>query len=152
MVKHVDHINIVVADLDASVHFYTALLGLKETRRAHLAGDWIEAIAGLKGVAADVVYVQPEGGGPRIELIHYIHPEGVEFPKNSLPNTRGLRHIAFQVDDMKTMYTRLVAAGVQFIGEPVTVPTGVVAHDDGRKSLCYFYEPDGVALDLAAYV
>lgn len=152
MVKHVDHINIVVHDLERSVHFYTELLGLVETRRAHLTGDWIEAIVGLTNVTADVVYVQPQGGGPRIELIKYHRPEGDVFPDNSLPNTQGLRHIAFQVEDMDEMHQRLKAAGVPFIGPPVTVPAGVVSHDDGQKSLCYFRDPDGVVLELAAYI
>ncbi|MCF6286452.1 MAG: VOC family protein [Candidatus Hydrogenedentes bacterium] len=152
MVKHVDHINIVVANLERSVHFYTELLGLKETRRAHLTGDWIEAIVGLRGVSADVVYVQPCGGGPRIELIKYLAPEGVSIPENALPNTQGLRHIAFQVEDMDSLYTRLVEAGVKFIGAPVIVPKSVIEHDDGQKSLCYFHDPDGVVLELAAYV
>tara|TARA_R110001592_G_scaffold30011_5_gene107951 strand:- start:43 stop:501 length:459 start_codon:yes stop_codon:yes gene_type:complete len=152
MVKYVDHINIVVSDLNRSVEFYTKLLGLKETRRACLSGDWIEAIVGLKGVEADVAYVQPEGGGPRIELIHYRAPVGADLPENALPNTRGLRHIAFQVEDMEAMYARLVDGGVAFVGPPVLVPSGVVEHDDGQKSLCYFHDPDGVVLELAAYV
>ena len=152
MVKHVDHINIVVSDLEHSVRFYTEALGLKETRRARLTGDWIEAIVGLKGVEADVAFVQPIGGGPRIELIQYRAPVGEEFAAHSRPNTHGLRHIAFQIDDMEVTRKRLEAAGVQFFGPPVEVPGGVVEHDDGRKSLCYFLDPDGVLLELAAYV
>lgn len=151
MVKHVDHINIVVSDLERSVRFYTELLGLEETRRARLHGDWIDAIAGLTGVEAEVAYVQPRGGGPRIELIQYHAPTGVDFPENAQPNTRGLRHIAFQIDDMESLYRRLTDAGVSFFGPPVQVPQGVVEHDDGQKSLCYFHDPDGVVLELAAY-
>lgn len=151
MVKHIDHVNIVVTNMDRSVHFYTELLGLRETRRAHLEGDWIEAIVGLAGVSADVVYVQPPGGGPRIELIQYHAPDGAALPETALPNTVGLRHIAFQIDDMDEMHARLSDAGVKFVGAPVTVPSGVVEHDDGRKSLCYFHDPDGVILELAAY-
>lgn len=152
MVKYVDHINIVVSDLERSVQFYTRLLGLTETKRAHLTGDWIETIVGLKGVVADVVFVQPLEGGPRIELIQYLSPQGESFPEHSRPNTHGLRHIAFQVEDMDGLRARLETAGVHFFGPPVQVPGGVVEHDDGHKSLCYFLDPDGVLLELAAYV
>lgn len=151
MVKHIDHINIVVTDLERSVRFYVDLLGLRETRRARLTGAWIEAIVGLAGVDAEVAYVQPQGGGPRIELIRYHAPEGVDLPENARPNTRGLRHIAFQVEDMDGLHARLTEAGVPFFGPPVPVPHGVVRHDDGDKSLCYFLDPDGVILELAAY-
>ena len=151
MVKHVDHINIVVSDLERSVRFYTELLGLKETQRARLTGGWIEAIVGLKGVEAEVAFVQPQGGGPRIELIQYHAPRGIDFPENSRPNTVGLRHIAFRIEHMESLRARLEAAGVHFFGPPVQVPGGVVDHDDGHKSLCYFLDPDGVLLELAAY-
>lgn len=151
MVKYVDHINIVVTDLERSVRFYTELLGLEETKRARLQGDWIEAIVGLAGVEAEVAYVQPRGGGPRIELIRYHAPAGADIPENALPNTRGLRHIAFQIEDMEGLYSRLKEAGVHFFGPPVTVPGSVVTHEDGEKSLCYFHDPDGVVLELAAY-
>lgn len=151
MVTHVDHINLVVADLERSVHFYTELLGLEERRRAHLTGDWIEQIVGLSGVEAEVVYVQPRGGGPRLELLQYVSPEGESLPANRLPQTQGLRHIAFQVRDIQGMYERLSAAGVTFVGPPTAVPGHVVKHDDGRKWLCYFHDPDGVLLELADY-
>ena len=151
MPTQVDHINIVVADMERSVQFYEGILGFEETRRAHLEGEWIEAIVGLRGVSADVVYVQPKGGGPRIELIRYHAPEGVVVSETALPNTVGLRHIAFRVDDMDAMCERLKQAGVELIGKPVRVPENVVSHDAGHKSLCYFRDPDGVLLEFAHY-
>ena len=147
----VDHINIVVSDLAVSVHFYVELLGFKETRRALLTGNWIESIVGLKGVEAEVVFVQPPGGGPRIELIWYKVPSGEHVAACSLPNTQGLRHIAFQVEDIVGEYERLRDAGVVFLGPPVAVPGDVIRHDDGQKRLCYFRDPDGVVLELAEY-
>jgi catechol 2,3-dioxygenase-like lactoylglutathione lyase family enzyme len=151
MIHHIDHVNIVVRDLETSAAFYTRLLGLREARRAHLEGEWIESVVGLKGVRADVVYVQPEGGGPRIELLQYHAPEGIMLPACALPNTRGLRHIAFRVDNMAAISRKLREAGVPFLSEPVTVPGAVVRHDAGEKTLCYFHDPDGVLLELAEY-
>ena len=152
MIGSIDHINIVVKDLERSVRFYVDLLGLEETRRAYLEGAWIEQIVGLKEVQAEVVYVQPHGGGPRIELIHYRAPEGVVLPECAQPNTMGLRHVAFRVEKMDAIHRRLVAAGVEFVGPPAKVPGDVVRHDAGDKRLCYFHDPDGVILELAEYV
>lgn len=151
MIRLVDHINIVVRDLEAMVRFYTEVLGLQETKRAHLEGDWVEAVVGLKGVQAEVVFVEPVGGGPRIELIRYDAPEGVEFPAHSEPNTHGLRHIAFRVEDIAAAHARLEAAGVKVFGAPVLVPPGVVRHDAGDKHLLYFLDPEGTLLELAQY-
>lgn len=151
MIQHVDHINIVVNDLEKSVAFYTKVLGLQETRRARLEGDWIDRVAGLDGVSAEVVYVEPPNGGPRIELIQYHAPEGADFAGNAKANTRGLRHIAFRVQNIEEVVKRLNAAGVECLHPPITVPTGVVQHDAGEKRLCYFLDPDGALLELAEY-
>ncbi len=151
MVECVDHVNIVVSNLERSVRFYTAVLGLEETRRAYLEGAWIDAIVGLEGVRAHVSYVQPKGGGPRIELLAYEAPPGARLEACSRPNTEGLRHLAFRVRDIDGTCRRLAEAGVAVFSPPVTVPEGVVRHDAGQKRLCYFRDPDGVLLELAEY-
>ena len=151
MVTKIDHINIVVKDLDKSVDFYTRVLGFEEIKRAYLEGEWIDKIVGLNGVKANVAYVRCQGGEPRIELLQYILPTGVEHKENAIPNTRGLRHIALQVSDMEEMVQKLKAEGIETFAPPVTVPNKVVKHDDGEKSLCYFTDPDGVILEFAQY-
>lgn len=151
MITNVDHINIVVTDLERSVKFYSEVLGLKEVRRAHLEGDWIEAIVGLKGVVADVVYVVAPGGEPRLELLQYRSPEGESIPAASHPNTVGLRHIAFRVSDIQSAAAKLEQHGVPILSKPVAVPGNVISHAAGDKQLCYFHDPDGVLLELAQY-
>ena len=151
MLKTVNHINIVVTDLERSVQFYTDLLGFAVTKRAHLEGEWFETIAGLSGVEAEVVYVEAPGGGPRLELLCYHAPRGIVLSETAYPNTIGLRHIAFEVTDIDALYARLQDAGVSFIGAPTAVPTGAIRHDEGQKRLCYFHDPDGVLLELAEY-
>jgi len=151
MIESVDHINIVVSNLERSERFYAKLLGFKVTRRALLEGDWIESIVGLADVCADVVYLEPPNGGMRIELLHYRAPSGAALPETASANTVGLRHVALRVADIDALYERLSAAGVAFVGPPTAVPAGVVKHDAGRKRLCYFRDPDGVILELAEY-
>ena len=147
----IDHINIVVSDLERSVRFYTELLGFKESKRAHLEGEWIESIVGLKGVVADVVFILAPLGEPRIELICYKTPKGESIPQNSFANTVGIRHIALRVDDIHAAAEELRNGGVKMLGEPVIVPEEVVTHDAGHKMLCYFHDPDGVLLEITEY-
>ena len=151
MIRTIDHINIVVADLERSVKFYTEVLGFRKTHDVYMEGEWIEAIIGLRGVKGLVAFVEAPGGGPRIELLEYRAPAGVALPENSKANTRGLRHIAFRVDDIAAMAARLRAAGVTLFSDPVKVPAGVVKFAAGDKSLLYFLDPDGVILELAEY-
>src|SRR5690242_6952133 len=73
MIQSIDHINLVVDDLDAMTRFYERLLGLKVTKRVTVAGEWIDDTVGLKNVKADVVYLDAPSG-PRVELIRYHSP------------------------------------------------------------------------------
>ena len=151
MMQGIDHINIVVSDLERSVDFYTRVLGMVETRRAHLEGDWIDAVVGLSGVEADVVYLEPSEGGLRIELLQYSSPKGTASPECSRANTVGLRHIAFRVKDIEAFAARLTEAGFPPLSPPTSVPQRVITHTAGHKVLCYFHDPDGVLLELAEY-
>lgn len=151
MIRGIDHINIVVADLERSVKFYTEVLGFRKTHDVYMEGDWIEQIIGLKGVKGYVAFVEPPGGGVRIELLEYRSPAGEPRPENSRANTRGLRHIAFRVENIAAMAARLRAAGVTLFSEPVRVPQSVVKFAAGDKTLLYFLDPDGVILELAEY-
>jgi catechol 2,3-dioxygenase-like lactoylglutathione lyase family enzyme len=152
MIRAIDHINLVVADLERSVKFYTDVLGFRKTHDVYMEGDWIESIIGLRGVKGLVAFVElPGGGGPRIELLQYVTPAGVALPENSRANTRGLRHIALRVENISAMAAKLRAAGVTLFSDPVRVPQGVVKFAAGDKTLLYFLDPDGVILELAEY-
>lgn len=151
MIQGIDHLNIVVADMGRALAFYTEVLGFTKTREAHLEGEWIERIVGLRGVKAHAVFIVPPGGEPRIELLQYHAPPGATLPENSRANTLGLRHFALRTTDIVAMTARLRAAGATVLSEPVLVPAGVVKHDAGEKWLMYFLDPDGVVVELAEY-
>ena len=152
MIQAIDHLNIVVADMERSLKFYTEVLGFTKTKEAHLSGEWIQRIVGLRGVKAHAVFIVSPGGEPRIELLRYTAPAGVAFAENSRANTLGLRHFALRVSDIAAMVTKLRGAGVEVFGEPVRVPNGVVEFDAGSsKTLVYFLDPDGVIVELAEY-
>ena len=151
MIVSVDHINLVVSDLERSVDFYTNVLGFRETQRAELEGEWIETIIGLKTVKASVAYVVSPAGQPRLELLQYHSPIGDGFQANSIPNTLGLRHLALSVDNIDSAVQRLREAGTELLSRPVVVPTDVIQHSTGQKILCYFHDPDGVLLELTEY-
>jgi catechol 2,3-dioxygenase-like lactoylglutathione lyase family enzyme len=151
MIRAIDHINLVVADLARAVKFYTEVLGFRKTHDVYMEGEWIEAIIGLRGVKGLVAFVELPGGGPRIELLQYVAPAGVTLPENSRANTLGLRHIALRVEDIHAMAARLRAAGVTLFSDPIRVPAGVVKFAAGDKTLLYFLDPDGVILELAEY-
>jgi len=151
MIHGIDHVNLVVADLERSVAFYTGVLGLRKTQDVTMEGAWIEEIVRLPGVKGRVAFVEAPGGGVRIELLQYVSPSGVALPANSLANTLGVRHLAFRVSDIDGLARRLREANVTLLSDPVKVPAGVARFASGDKRLLYFLDPDGVLLELAEY-
>jgi glyoxylase I family protein len=146
----INHLNLVVADMERSLGFYVGLLGMRQTFELTLEGAWIESVVGLPGAVARCVFVQPVGGGCRLELLHYLEPRGLALPENSLANTLGLRHFALDVADLDTEHARLVEAGVTFVSPPVTVPFRLI--DGIQKRLCYCHDPDGVIVELCEHL
>jgi catechol 2,3-dioxygenase-like lactoylglutathione lyase family enzyme len=148
----IDHINIVVSDMERSVRFYAELLGLRRGFETTLEGEWVERVTGLPGARAHCVFMETDDPTVRLELLQYLSPTGEGLAANRIPNTPGLRHLAFNLDDEATLNAvlgRLRDARVDVVSDPVVVPFRVA--NLGRKRLCYFYDPDGTVLELAAY-
>jgi catechol 2,3-dioxygenase-like lactoylglutathione lyase family enzyme len=151
MLDSIDHINIVVADLESMIRFYSESLGLRVSKRVTISGEWIDRTVGLSGVKADVVYLDPPSG-PRVELIRYIAPVGTSPDSLDISNTRGLRHVAFRVDDIEAAVAGLRRAGIRFLSEIQLVPDSQVTYAGGvRKRLVYFRDPEGNLLELCEY-
>jgi glyoxylase I family protein len=146
----INHLNIVVADMERSLRFYVGLLGMRKTFDIVLEGDWIEDVTGLLGARAHCVFVVPDGGGCRIELLQYLRPVGEALPPTQLPHTQGLRHFALEVRALDTWHQQLMAAGVVFISPPLTVPFRIV--EGIQKRLCYCHDPDGVVVELCEHL
>lgn len=145
----IDHLNIVVSDMDKSIAFYGEILGMTKTFEAVLEGDWIETVTGLSGLHARCVFFDLPNCDVRLELLEYSKPRGEKLEINARPNTIGLRHFAFETDNIDSLIAKLQAAQVPFVSPPVTVPFPV--GNRGTKRLCYFHDPDGTLLEVAEY-
>lgn len=152
MIEALDHVNLVVRDLERMVAFYRDVLGMKVTKRVTIRGAWIEKVVRIRGVEADVVYLDAQAGGTRVELIHYRAPGAIESPRQGEPNVLGIRHLAFRVDGIDAWCDRLDRTGVSRFGEPQSVPDEQVTYAGGvRKRLVYFHDPEGNLLELCEY-
>lgn len=146
----INHLNIVVSEMQRTLAFYVGLLGMRQTFDVRLQGKWIEDVTGCENAQAHCVFVMPAGGGCRLELLQYLTPEGGALIANALPHTQGLRHFALEVDDLDGLYQRLTDAGVRFVSPPVTVPFRLV--EGIQKRLCYCHDPDGVIVELCEHL
>jgi catechol 2,3-dioxygenase-like lactoylglutathione lyase family enzyme len=150
MIERIDHVNIVAQDLPALITFYRDVVGLTVIREIAIRGDWIESITGLNDVVADVVYLEADQGAG-LELIHYRNPEGSRPPDLEVPNTMGIRHIAFQVSDLDAVVASLQAAGAEVLSEIRDVPTTQVDFAGAKKRIAYVRDPENNLLEICAY-
>lgn len=150
-VQRIDHVNIVVRDLQRMVRFYQDALDLVVTKQVTIRGSWIDQTVGLREVEGHVVYLDlPQG--PRLELIQYVNPPAADPAGLDIANTPGLRHLAFWTDDIDAAVARLQHHGIAFLSAIQTVPDTQVQYAGGiRKRLVYFRDPEGNLLELCEY-
>lgn len=72
----IDHSAICVADVERSVSFYAARVGLAVGARQVNQGVAQDALDDLDGVVVDVVALVPAVAGPHVELLGYRQPRG----------------------------------------------------------------------------
>ncbi|ENM3753975.1 VOC family protein [Vibrio cholerae] len=124
MLKRFHHAAIICSDYPRSKAFYTEILGLRVVAENYRAAR--------DSYKLDLALAD----GSQIELFSFPNPP--ERP--SFPEARGLRHLAFVVDDVAEIKAQLEQQGVSV--EPVRIDeyTG--------KAYTFFADPDGLPLEL----
>jgi catechol 2,3-dioxygenase-like lactoylglutathione lyase family enzyme len=138
-VERMDHVGVVVDDLEAAVGFFVEL-GLERLGGGAVEGEWVDRIVGLEGVHTDFAFVQTPDGHGRLELIRFHTPPGQGNERDAPANTFGIRHLTFAVDDIDDSVARLQAHGAELVGE-------VVRYEDTYR-LCYVRGPAGIIVEL----
>jgi catechol 2,3-dioxygenase-like lactoylglutathione lyase family enzyme len=138
-VERMDHVGVVVDDLEAAVAFFVEL-GLERLGGGSVEGEWVDRIVGLEGVHTEFAFVQTPDGHGRLELIRFHTPPGQGDEREAPANTLGIRHLTFAVDDIDDSLARLQARGAELVGE-------VVRYEDIYR-LCYVRGPAGIIVEL----
>ena len=124
MFNRIHHIAIICSDYEKSKDFYTRILGFQV-----LAEVYREARKSYKlDLAVNGLY--------QIELFSFENPAD----RPSRPEALGLRHLAFEVDDIDLVIAHLNTNGVQTEDIRVDEFTG--------KRFTFFIDPDGLPLEL----
>ena len=123
-IKGIHHVAILTNEYERSKAFYTKVLGfviVKETYREE-----------RKSYKLDLAI----NGQYQVELFSF--PEYKE--RASFPEQKGLRHLAFSVDNIEQSVAELITKGVEVQGIRVDEIT--------NKKFCFFYDPNGQPLEL----
>ncbi|WP_078382507.1 VOC family protein [Sutcliffiella halmapala] len=139
-IHRIDHVGIVVHDLPAAKAFFLEF-GLEMIGEGEVEGEWVERIIGPKEVKGEVVMLRTQDGEANIELVKFHTPSDENGIQRPLANTLGIRHIAFAVEDMEALVTKLKKNGAELIGE--------IQNYENAYKLCYCRGPEGIILELA---
>jgi glyoxylase I family protein len=123
-IKAIHHIAILTDEYERSKAFYTEVLGFEI-----LAETYRES---RKSYKLDLAI----NGQYQIELFSF--PEFKE--RASFPEQKGLRHLAFAVDNIDESVEELLAKGVEV--------QGIRTDELTNKKFCFFYDPNGQPLEL----
>ena len=139
-IQRMDHVSVVVDDLEAAEAFFV-VLGMELEGEAPIEGRWVDRVVGLDGVRVDIAMMRTPDGHGRLELTKFHTPTAVRADPVNAPNTLGLRSILFTVDDIDAAVADLRACGAELVGE-------VARYQDSYR-LCYVRGPEGIIVELA---
>lgn len=123
-VRHIDHVTIVVSNLDRSRDFYVGLLGMTEVPRPafSFAGLWFQA------------------GATLLHLIEQHDQSGLAGTDEARSGNSRCHHFAFEVDDANAAAAHLQDLGIGLVSEPKLRPDGAVQ--------MFLEDPDGHLVEL----
>jgi glyoxylase I family protein len=127
MFKRIDHIELLTAEPDRAVAFYTGVLGFRERERMR--------IPGTPSGPLDLVYL--ELGGTTVEVMCY--PEARAIPPRATEQRLGWQCLALEVEDMDEALKTLKAKGIAPAWGPMKRP------DYARAEI---RDPDGNPIEL----
>ncbi len=138
-----DHVSVSCGDLDRSLAFYAATLGLAIRESGELTGGSSVEITGLAGLHARFADLEL-GGGRTLELVAFISPSGRPLaPELQRP---GATHLALAVDDADAAFAVIGAAGYTLVSSSVTEIDDAGFWQGSRAFYCL--DPDGVTVEL----
>ncbi len=136
-----DHVSLVVGDIDAAIAFFLEL-GMDVEGTAPVEGSWVDRVNGIDEVRVQITMMRTPDGNGRIELTKFRSPDVIRAePAPAPPNTLGLRSIMFAVDDLDDTVARLRGHEAELIGT-------VEQYEDAYR-LCYVRGPEGIIIALA---
>jgi catechol 2,3-dioxygenase-like lactoylglutathione lyase family enzyme len=140
-IQRMDHVSVVVDDLEAAKAFFVEL-GMELEGEAPIEGPSVDRLNGLDGIRINIAMMRTPDGHGRLELTKFHSPTVVSpEPENALGNTLGLRSIMFKVDDIGAAVAGLRVHGAELIGE-------LVQYEQSFR-LCYVRGPAGIIVALA---
>lgn len=143
-IKYV-HTNIIAKDWEGLAKFYIEVFNCKPLYpKRDLTGNWVEKLTNLNEVRIKGIHLSLPGyeNGPTLEIFQYT-PENL---RNGTPfiNQQGFGHIAFHVDDVEEVLSKVINHGGSKLGDMICQEM----HGIGILSVVYAADPEGNFIEI----
>lgn len=111
------------------------------------SGEWLSKGTGVANASLQGVHLLLPGfdkNGPTLEIYQYSNIEQQELVN---PNTRGIGHLAFEVDNVPEIYTQVIKYGGSACGDISTREIDQL----GQITFVYVRDPDGNLIELQSW-
>ena len=141
-IKSIDHIGLIVKDLEKAVAFYTEVMGFS------LTGE----ITPWAGSAEECAAMQvPEGTDYRCAMVQAPDGKNIQFMEfstmqSNVPlNVQGAHYLTYMVDDMDGWVKKLEENGCRIMSQPLS-------YDEYGQTVqwCYVVDPNGIIFELVS--
>jgi lactoylglutathione lyase len=122
MITGIDHVAIVVSDMDRSIEFYNEVLGLTILKDGRNEGEKKKSFLGTKDHT----------------LIALTEDKKLNRDKSQI--VESVAHVAFKVNNVEKTSKTLIGKGITFIEEKI--------EKDGKVRAYHFLDPDGLELEI----
>jgi len=141
MVKHFDHVTVVVRDIDRAKAFF-ALLGFEEEQSVVISGPVMERYMGVDGIEAEHVTLALANASPRreVQLLKYRHPDPRLDADIERLDRPGFNHVCFAVDHLEAEVAKLQAHGFRTRNQIM---------EFRQRKLVFVWGPEGITLELS---
>jgi catechol 2,3-dioxygenase-like lactoylglutathione lyase family enzyme len=137
----VSHAGLCVADLAASLRFYTEGLGFEVAEGYDVGDEVADTLEVEQGVVLRSQMIHKDG--MKIELLGWTSPQPFGTPSTSRGQL-GLTHLSFDVVDMAAVEALLVGLG----GSVVESTRTKIPLPGGAMNLVFLTDPDGTRVEL----
>jgi catechol 2,3-dioxygenase-like lactoylglutathione lyase family enzyme len=142
--SRIHHLGLTVSDIERAIEFYRDALGMEMIgRRPSVKADYVAQQTGYPAVELNVASfrISPQSE-QTLEVVQYMSHAAP--PSRPATNQAGTSHLCLLVDDLRASYEDLLARGVCFKSEPVTITAG----PNKGGLVVYFFDPDGYTIEL----
>lgn len=140
-IKRFDHIGVTVSDQAAVTGFFVEL-GLEvQGSQEGMEGEFLDTVCGIPDSRTNIVMLAVPGTDVCIELSSFDRPAPGPGQPGAMANELGLRSLAFEVEDLPLLVSRLQERGYGLIGG--------IGEYEGIWSMAYIRGPEGLTIALA---